>query len=34
MEFLFCVESLQIIFDGLNRGMSNLCDTVLLMTSS
>ena len=29
---LVSVESLQTLFDGLNRGMYNLCDTVLLIT--
>ena len=31
---LVWVESLQTLFDGLTRGLSNLCDTASLITSS
>ena len=31
---LFCVEPIQNLSDGLNRGMYNLCDTESLITSS
>ena len=30
---MVCVESIQTLFDGLTRSMTNFCDTVSLITS-
>ena len=33
VRVLVCVESIQTLFDGLTRSMTNFCDTVSLITS-